>query len=100
MEEDADIYFEEFEKFNGLTIGMYRYSTTEEELDEYAAQNGFSYAGRYYDDENKMLADVEYGIIDAAVSGTLTYVDESVKMSLRSVSTSSILSVLQICSRL
>lgn len=79
VEEDADIYFEEFEKFNGLTIGMYRYSTTEEELDEYAAQNGFSYAGRYYDDENKMLADVEYGIIDAAVSGTLTYVDENVK---------------------
>ncbi len=79
VKDDADIYFEEFDKFDNMTIGFSRDSIFEEDFASYAAANGFSYKKKYYQDENKMMLAVERGEIDAAILGNLTFVDENVK---------------------
>ena len=79
VREDADICFEEFDKFNNLQIGFCRDSIFEEDFGFYALDNGFDYETKYYDDENEMLLALENGEVGAALLGNLTYVDEEVK---------------------
>lgn len=79
VKEDADVYFEEFDKFNNMTIGLCRNSLAEKEFDAYAVANGFTYKKKYYEDENRILIGVEQGEIDAALIGNLTFVDKNVR---------------------
>lgn len=79
VKEDADICFEEFDKFDNMTIGFCRNSIYEEDFESYASENGFRFKARYYEDEDRMLLAVEQGEIDAALLGNLTFVDERVK---------------------
>ena len=76
---DADIYYEDFENFDGMVIALCRNSIAENELKSYSEENGFNYKIKYYEDENRMLLAVENGEVDAAVVGNLVYVDEDVK---------------------
>ncbi len=76
---DADVYLEEYDKFDGMLIAMCSNSPAEYELQEYSKEKGFSYMTRYYDNEDDMLLAVESGEVDAAVMGSFVYVESDVK---------------------
>lgn len=76
---DADICYEETDKFDGMNIGICRNSEFEEELKSYADQHGFTYSLTYFDDNDQLLEAVEKQTVDAGLLGSLVFVDENVK---------------------
>ncbi len=66
-----DICFEEFDAFNGKTLGMLQGSFQSEIFASYAAEHHFSCRNRYYNDEAELLQALNSGEVDLILSGSL-----------------------------
>lgn len=75
----VDVYYNEYDKFNGMSIGICQNSCCEDELQNYAAENGFTYKSEYYESEDLLKKALNAGEIDAALMGSLTYINEKFK---------------------
>ena len=79
VKEDADVCYDEYDKFDGMVIGLCRGSIAEDELKIYSEQNDFTYQAKYYANEEEMLLAIAGSEVDAAVMGSLVYIDKDVK---------------------
>ena len=75
----VDVYYNEFDKFNGMKIGLCHNSECEDELEEFAAQNNFSYSCSYYESNESLIRALKDGEVDAALIGSLTYINDNIK---------------------
>lgn len=75
----ADVFYDEYDKFNGMKIGICRNSSCERELENYAAENGFTYKREYYESEERLITALKNGEVDAALLGSMTYINDAIK---------------------
>ncbi|MBQ8301308.1 MAG: transporter substrate-binding domain-containing protein, partial [Clostridia bacterium] len=61
----SDIYFEHFEKFNNMQIGLIKNSYFEKSLIDYSIQNNFTYTPVYYNSISELTTAVSTNAIDA-----------------------------------
>jgi signal transduction histidine kinase/CheY-like chemotaxis protein len=65
--EDTNLSYNDFESFNGITVGYERGSTILESLREYGRSMGFSFKEKAYDDSSGLYAALDRGEIDALI---------------------------------
>jgi len=61
----------DYDTYNGMTVGILTGSSQNQTLPEFAAENGFTYQTREYDDLSHLEADLQNGKIDAILTSTL-----------------------------
>lgn len=71
-----DIYYEDFAKFNGMTVGVLRGSNIERNLDEYAVANYFYVKKEHFDDLHDMFIALHEGRVDAVVASTFATIGQ------------------------
>lgn len=79
VHQGVNVYYDEYDRFDGMKIGICRNSCCESELEAYAAENGFTYKSEYYESEDRLITALNNGEVDAALIGSLTYIDEQFK---------------------
>ncbi|MDE6656504.1 MAG: transporter substrate-binding domain-containing protein, partial [Anaeroplasmataceae bacterium] len=57
--------------YNGMTVGLVKGSSQNQSLEDFAAEKGFTYISREYDDSNLLAAALQKGEIDAILSSNL-----------------------------
>jgi len=65
-----DIYYEDFAKFDGMTVGVLRGSKIEKNFDEYAMSNNFHVNEKHFDDLHDMFIALHKGEVDAVAATT------------------------------
>lgn len=69
------LYFEEFDTFNQIKIGLLKNSYIEKILSDFSAANNFTYIPVYYDTVDDMLSAVKNNSIDAIFTPTTNKVN-------------------------
>lgn len=69
--DNDEIYYNDFEAFNGKKIGVIRGICQVEQLREFSATKGFSYKEVVYENNTDMLRDLDSGEIDLALSESM-----------------------------
>jgi len=62
---ESDIYYEHFEKFNNMQIGLIKNSDFEKALETYSIQNNFTYTPVYYNTISELTTAVSTNTTDA-----------------------------------
>lgn len=75
--ENDEIFFEDFEAFSGMTVGMVRSFSQKDVFYEYARARGFTFTGMYYTSQKAMLDALELGEIDALLTSDMMNVPDS-----------------------
>lgn len=70
--QNTDYYFEDFENFSGMTVGLIEENYNNEIFDTYCSDNGFTVEKVYFDEDTQLVEALEIGKIDAIVSGRLS----------------------------
>jgi diguanylate cyclase (GGDEF)-like protein len=70
--ENASVYYEDFEAFNGLKIGFLKENFQNDVFEEYAQRNDFTYEGVYFNFAGEMVEAMESGNVDAIVLGSIS----------------------------
>ncbi|MDE6660856.1 MAG: response regulator [Anaeroplasmataceae bacterium] len=60
-----------YETYNGMTVGLVKGSSQNQSLEDFAAEKGFKYNSREYDDSNLLATALQKGEIDAILSSNL-----------------------------
>lgn len=68
--ESKHLYFEEFDTFNQIKIGLLKNSYIEKNLSDFSKANNFTYIPIYYDDIDNMVNAVKSNSIDAIFTPT------------------------------
>jgi len=63
--ENDSFFYEDYEQFDGIRIGVWRESSGSELLDRYAEQKGFSYEKVSYETSDELLAAMDGGEVEA-----------------------------------
>ena len=66
--DNDSILYEDFNKFEGMTVGTLKNSAITMLFEKYAADKGFSYNTKYYESETALLEGLNSGEIDAMCS--------------------------------
>ena len=69
--ENDNLFYEDYESFNGLKVGMSKGNYLNDCFEEYAAQNNFSCNEKLYDTGEKMQAALDDGEVDVIITGNL-----------------------------
>lgn len=69
---NTNVYYEDFEAFNGLKIGLLKDSFQNIVFEEYARENNFKYDASYFDFAEEMVDAMESGSVDAIVLGNIS----------------------------
>ena len=72
----ADIYYEDFAKFDGMKVGVLRGSNIGKNLDEYAAEHNFRVNKVQFDKLDEMFTALHNGNIDAVVTSSFAQIEE------------------------
>lgn len=84
--DDDELYYNDFEAFDGKNIGILRGIYQRDQLKAFAEENHFSYNEVTYENNTDMLRDLDRGIIDMALSeSTRSMVDRKVVSSFKPV---------------
>lgn len=75
-ESNTTIAYEDFEAFDGMTIGLLKGNSRNNRLADYCAENGFSVATSLYENEQALLRALEFGEVDAVLTSNLRKGDE------------------------
>lgn len=71
-----DVYYEDFSKFDGMTVGVLRGSKIGRNLDEYAISNNFHVKKKHFDDLNDMFIALHEGEIDGVAASTFASIGQ------------------------
>ena len=71
-----DIYYEDFAKFDGMTVGVLRGSKIGRNLDEYAVANYFHVKKEYFDNLHDMFIALHEGRVDAVAASTFATIGQ------------------------
>lgn len=75
--DNNSIYYEDYEAFDGIKIGMQRVNYQSDILKEYAREHNFQYEPYYYENVQSMLEALKQKEIDAFVNGSLYKVTDA-----------------------
>ena len=71
-----DIYYEDFAKFDGMTVGVLRGSKIGRNLDEYAVANYFHVKKEYFDNLHDMFIALHEGRVDAVAASAFATIGQ------------------------
>ena len=71
-----DIYYEDFAKFDGMTVGVLRGSKIGKNLDEYAVANNFHVKKKHFSDLHDMFIALHKGEVDAVAASTFATIGQ------------------------
>lgn len=72
-EDNNELYYEDFDRFNGMRVGQLRGSVNIELFRHYAERNNFIYMDMEYDSEAALFAALQRGEIDAIATESMSY---------------------------
>lgn len=65
----------DYSTYNGITVGMIKDNSKNNNFKDFAKEHGFTYTPMYFEDQEKLTAALQEGRVDAAVSGSLRLLD-------------------------
>lgn len=69
--DNTDIAYQDFIRFNQMTVGLLAGSSRNKELFEYSEKNNFSFQANYYDTQRELLSALRDGRVDAILTSNL-----------------------------
>ena len=69
------IYYEDFENFDGMTVGIIEGNYLNDVFDQYAAKHDFTVNKKSYANSESLEAALEEGEVDAIINGNMNYYD-------------------------
>ena len=72
-QENTELYYEDFMRFNGMRVGQMRGSINIDLFRYYAERNGFFYTDVVFDSEVEMYAALQNGEVDAIATESMSY---------------------------
>lgn len=69
--QDSGLYYEDYENYNGMTVGMIIGNYLNDCFAEYASENGFSYKTEYFETGKELSEALRSQSVDAIVTGNL-----------------------------
>lgn len=71
--DDSRFYFDDYQGFDGIRVGMIRDNYLNGLFEEYAKQHGFSYRSVYYDTGTLLVDALNTEEVDAIINGNMEY---------------------------
>ena len=68
--DNSDIIMHDFETYNGMRVALLNGNSRNDDFDEFAEENGFTYNPVYFDSIDKMTAALQAGTVDAIVTSS------------------------------
>lgn len=69
------IYYEDFENFDGMTVGIIEGNYLNDVFDQYAKKHGFTVSKKTYTNSGTLEEALEDGEVDAIINGNMNYFD-------------------------
>ena len=69
------IYYEDFENFDGMTVGIIEGNYLNDVFDQYAKKHGFTVSKKTYTNSGALEEALEDGEVDAIINGNMNYFD-------------------------
>ncbi|MDD3278503.1 MAG: transporter substrate-binding domain-containing protein [Lachnospiraceae bacterium] len=74
--DEEELYFEDYDHFDGLTVGMIEGNFLNTQFEEFAAQKGFHYQTKYYSTTKELNQGLEDKEVDAIVTGNMSIAEK------------------------
>ncbi|MDD3184057.1 MAG: transporter substrate-binding domain-containing protein [Anaerostipes sp.] len=74
--DEEKLYFEDYDHFDGLTVGMIEGNFLNTQFEEFAAQKGFRYQTKYYSTSRELNQGLEDKEVDAIVTGNMSIAEK------------------------
>ncbi|MDD3254157.1 MAG: transporter substrate-binding domain-containing protein [Lachnospiraceae bacterium] len=70
--DEEELYFEDYDHFDGLSVGMIEGNFLNTQFEKFAAQKGFRYQAQYYSTTKELNQGLEDNEVDAIVTGNMS----------------------------